>query len=119
MNEQEIFERMTSVEQSVKSAHHRIDEVVENGKSIGEILVEMKYMRRDLNELLEGSCYRKKAKPQIRYDYNRNNHSRNRRGSQLFCQITFPNIIYGKDGEINENISRNNRTYSLFVSCAH
>ena len=47
MNEQEIFERMTSVEQSVKSAHHRIDEVVENGKSIGEILVEMKYMRRE------------------------------------------------------------------------
>ena len=67
MNEQEIFERMTSVEQSVKSAHHRIDEVVESGKSIGEILVEMKYMRRDLNELLERVLVIEK-KPSRRYD---------------------------------------------------
>ncbi|MDD6916393.1 MAG: hypothetical protein SOX82_01415 [Eubacteriales bacterium] len=67
MNEQEIFERMTSVEQSVKSAHHRIDEVVENGKSIGEILVEMKYMRRDLNELLERVLVIEK-RPSRRYD---------------------------------------------------
>ena len=67
MNEQENFERMTSVEQSVKSAHHRIDEVVESGKSIGEILVEMKYMRRDLNELLERVLVIEK-KPSRRYD---------------------------------------------------
>ena len=67
MNEQEIFERMTSVEQSVKSAHNRIDEVVENGKSIGEILVEMKYMRRDLNELLERVLVIEK-RPSRRYD---------------------------------------------------
>ena len=67
MNEQEIFERKTSVEQSVKSAHHRIDEVVENGKSIGEILVEMKYMRRDLNELLERVLVIEK-RPSRRYD---------------------------------------------------
>ena len=67
MNEQEIFERMTSVEQSVKSAHHRIDEVVEGGKSIGEILVEMKYMRRDLNELLERVLVIEK-RPSRRYD---------------------------------------------------
>ncbi len=53
MDEQKIYERMTSVEQSVKSAHHRIDEMAEDSKSITEILVEMKYMRRDLNELLE------------------------------------------------------------------
>ena len=58
---------MTSVEQSVKSAHHRIDEVVENGKSIGEILVEMKYMRRDLNELLERGLVIEK-RPSRRYD---------------------------------------------------
>ena len=67
MNEQEIFERVTSVEQSVKSAHHRIDEVAESGKSIGEILVEMKYMRRDLNELLERILVIEK-KPGRRYD---------------------------------------------------
>ena len=53
MDEQKIYERMTSVEQSVKSAHHRIDEMAEDSKSITEILVEMKYMRRDLNELIE------------------------------------------------------------------
>lgn len=58
---------MTSVEQSVKSAHRRIDEVVENGKSIGEILVEMKYMRRDLNELLERVLVIEK-RPSRRYD---------------------------------------------------
>ena len=58
---------MTSVEQSVKSAHYRIDEVVENGKSIGEILVEMKYMRRDLNELLERVLVIEK-RPSRRYD---------------------------------------------------
>ena len=58
---------MTSVEQSVKSAHHRIDEVVEGGKSIGEILVEMKYMRRDLNELLERVLVIEK-RPSRRYD---------------------------------------------------
>ena len=58
---------MTSVEQSVKSAHLRIDEVVENGKSIGEILVEMKYMRRDLNELLERVLVIEK-RPSRRYD---------------------------------------------------
>ena len=58
---------MTSVEQSVKSAHHRIDEEVENGKSIGEILVEMKYMRRDLNELLERVLVIEK-RPSRRYD---------------------------------------------------
>lgn len=67
MNEQEIFERITYAEQSIKSAHHRIDEISESGKSISEILVEMKYMRRDLNELLERVGYIEK-KPAKRYD---------------------------------------------------
>lgn len=53
MNEQEIFERITSVEQSAKSAHHRIDEMGEFNKRITEMLVEMRYMRRDLNEIIE------------------------------------------------------------------
>lgn len=53
MNEQEIYERVTATEQSLKSAHHRIDEIAENNKSISEILVEMRYMRRDLNKIIE------------------------------------------------------------------
>lgn len=68
MNEQEIYERVTSVEQSVKSAHHRIDEVAESDKSIAEILVEMKYMRRDLNKLIE-RVTSVEARPIRRYDY--------------------------------------------------
>ncbi len=67
MNEQEIYERVTSVEQSVKSAHHRIDEIAENNKSIAEILVEMKYLRRDLNELIE-RVTSVEARPARRYD---------------------------------------------------
>lgn len=53
MNEQELTERITSAVQSVKSAHHRIDELTDHNRSFAEIVVEMKYMRRDLNELIE------------------------------------------------------------------
>ncbi len=67
MNDQEIYERMTAVEQSVKSAHKRIDEFSETNKSISEILVEMKYMRRDLNELMQ-RVVDVETKPARRYD---------------------------------------------------
>ena len=67
MNEQEIYERVTSAEQSVKSAHHRIDELADSNKKIAELLVELKYMRRDLNELMERVCA-VEAKPVRRYD---------------------------------------------------
>lgn len=68
MHEQEIYERVSIVEQSVKSAHRRIDEVAKNNKSIAEILVEMKYMRRDLNKLIE-RVTSVEARPARRYDY--------------------------------------------------
>lgn len=67
MNEQEIYERIAYVEQSTKSAHHRIDEVAENNKSISEILVEMRYMRRDLNKLIE-RVSKVEGRPMRRYD---------------------------------------------------
>ena len=67
MNEQEIYERMTSAEQSLKSAHHRIDSVADNGKCITELLVEMKYIRRDLNEFIE-RVSALESKPANRYD---------------------------------------------------
>ena len=67
MNEQEIYERVTSSEQSLKSAHHRLDAVEDGNKSITELLVEMKYMRRDLNELIE-RVSALEGKPAHRYD---------------------------------------------------
>lgn len=63
----ELYERMTAVEQSVKSAHKRIDEFSETNKNISEILVEMKYMRRDLNELMQ-RVFNVESKPARRYD---------------------------------------------------
>lgn len=68
MNDNEIYERVTAVEQSLKSAHHRIDEMAESNKSLTEIVVEMKYMRRDLNELIE-RVTSVEEKPARRYDY--------------------------------------------------
>ena len=68
MNEQELAERITSVEQSVKSAHHRIDELAESSRSLTEIVVEMKYMRRDLNELIERMS-NVEARPGRKYEH--------------------------------------------------
>ena len=67
MNEQEIYERVTSAEQSVKSAHHRIDAIADSNEKISELLVELKYMRRDLNQLMERVC-EVEAKPVRKYD---------------------------------------------------
>lgn len=68
VNEQEMCERLNSAEQSVKSAHHRLDELSEHNKSVMEILVEMKYMRRDLNRLIERMNTIESA-PVRRYDH--------------------------------------------------
>lgn len=63
----ELYERMTAAEQSVKSAHKRIDEFSETNRNISEILVEMKYMRRDLNELMQ-RVVDVETRPVRRYD---------------------------------------------------
>lgn len=67
MNEQDICERVAALEQSAKSAHHRIDEIAEANKSISEILVEMRYMRRDLNKIIE-RVSAVEGRPVRRYD---------------------------------------------------
>ena len=67
MSESELCERITATEQSVKTAHHRIDEMVENSKNLAEIVAEVKYMRRDLNELI-GRVSTVEEKPARRYD---------------------------------------------------
>ena len=50
-NEKEIWERLTSVESSVKSAHHRIDNFEKLTQSVSDMVVEVKHMREDLNKM--------------------------------------------------------------------
>ncbi len=51
MNEKEVWERLTSVEQSVKSAHHRLDGIEKLTQSVSDMVVEVKHMREDLNNV--------------------------------------------------------------------
>lgn len=51
MDEKEVWERLTSVESSVKSAHHRIDSIEKLTKSVSDMVVEVKHMREDLNKV--------------------------------------------------------------------
>lgn len=51
--EKEIFERLTAVEQSLKSLHKRQDHSDELIKSIYEMSIEIKNMREDINGVTE------------------------------------------------------------------
>ena len=51
--EKEIFERLTAVEQSLKSLHKRQDHSDELIKSVYEMAVEVKNMRETLNNVVE------------------------------------------------------------------
>ena len=60
-NEQkEMWERLTAVEQSTKSAHHRIDTLDKLTESVHIIATETKAMREDVNEI--------EKKPNKRYE---------------------------------------------------
>jgi chromosome segregation ATPase len=51
-NEQkEMWERLTAVEQSTKSAHHRIDTLDKLTESVHVIATETKAMREDVNDI--------------------------------------------------------------------
>lgn len=52
-NEKEIFERLTALESSCKSAHKRIDHIEEISENVQKIVVEMQHMREDLNRATE------------------------------------------------------------------
>ncbi|MBQ6164800.1 MAG: hypothetical protein IJK23_10035 [Clostridia bacterium] len=67
MTETEIVERLTRVEQSVKSAQHQIDETKELVGGIHELASEVKYMREDLSEVKK-DVGELKSKPAKRYD---------------------------------------------------
>lgn len=49
--EKDTLQRLTVVEQSTKSAHHRIDKIEELIASIQSMTVEIKHMREDINRL--------------------------------------------------------------------
>lgn len=51
MNEKEVWERLTSVESSVKSAHRRLDSIEKLTQSVSDMVVEVKHMREDLNNV--------------------------------------------------------------------
>ncbi len=51
MNEKEVWERLTAAEASVKSAHHRLDGIEKLTQSVSDMVVEVKHMREDLNNV--------------------------------------------------------------------
>lgn len=52
-NEAAIRERLTAVESSVKSAHHRLDNIEELTQSVKSLAVETKYLKEDVSEVKE------------------------------------------------------------------
>ena len=48
-NEAAIRERLTAVESSVKSAHHRIDNIEELTQSVKSLAVETKYLKEEID----------------------------------------------------------------------
>ena len=52
-NEAAIRERLTAVESSVKSAHHRIDNIEELTQSEKSLDVETKYLKEDISDVKE------------------------------------------------------------------
>ena len=53
MNEKELWERITSVESSAKSLHHRVDRMEHIMDSIHSLASEMRAMRNDFNNVLD------------------------------------------------------------------
>ena len=52
-NEAAIRERLTAVESSVKSAHHRIDNIEELTQPVKSLAVETKYLKEDISDVKE------------------------------------------------------------------
>lgn len=67
MDEKEIYERLTVVEQRVKSAHHRLDDIDNLTRSISEMVAEVRYMREDLSDV-KSRVEEIESKPVRRYD---------------------------------------------------
>lgn len=65
--EKEIVERITAVEQSVKSLHERQDHSDKLVESVAKMATEMEHLREDLNNV-EGSVDELKEKPGKRWE---------------------------------------------------
>lgn len=51
MDEKEIWERLTSVESAAKSAHHRLNLIEKLTQSVSDMVVEVRHMREDINNM--------------------------------------------------------------------
>lgn len=67
MNDVELIERLTVVEQSAKSAHKRLDELHELTNAVCSMASELKHMREDVNRLSD-ELQAVRDKPMKRYD---------------------------------------------------
>lgn len=67
MEEKEIWERLTAVEASTKSAHRRIDSIEKLTQSVSDMVIEVRHMRTDLNEV-QGELETVKNRPLKFYD---------------------------------------------------
>lgn len=67
MDEIKFAERLTAVEQSTKSAHHRLDNIEKLTESVYALANETKTMREDMNKL-QTDVDSIKAVPQKRYE---------------------------------------------------
>ena len=67
VDDKELWERLTVVEQSTKSAHHRIDTLDKLTESVHIIATETKAMREDVNDITERVDEIEK-KPNKRYE---------------------------------------------------
>lgn len=66
-DDKELWERLTVVEQSTKSAHHRLDSLDRLTESVYIIATETKAMREDVNDITERVDEIEK-KPNKRYE---------------------------------------------------
>ena len=67
VDDKELWERLTVVEQSTKSAHHRLDSLDKPTESVHIIATETKAMREDVNDITERVDEIEK-KPNKRYE---------------------------------------------------
>ena len=66
-NEKEVWERLTAVEQSTKSAHHRLDSLDRLTESVHILATETKAMREDVSDITSRVDEIEK-RPTIRYE---------------------------------------------------
>ena len=51
MDEKELWERLSFAEAGVKSAHHRLNSIEKLTQSVSDMVVEVRHMREDMNNV--------------------------------------------------------------------